>query len=112
MSKQRLVDTNLIVRYLVQDHDKHAREDGTEAWGTVVRRFITRLELPITLTQASEGHSERNSCMISTRACPEQSKQRLFVSQSIHRLNSRSPHRRNPSRKQRDPKQHHRRSHK
>ena len=25
MSKQRLIDTNLIVRYLVQDHDKHAR---------------------------------------------------------------------------------------
>ncbi|PYV99396.1 MAG: hypothetical protein DMG89_07835 [Acidobacteria bacterium] len=28
MSKQRLVDTNLIVRYLVQDHDKHARAAG------------------------------------------------------------------------------------
>ena len=25
MSKRRLVDTNLIVRYLVQDHEKHAR---------------------------------------------------------------------------------------
>ncbi len=28
MSKQRLIDTNLIVRYLVQDHDKHARAAG------------------------------------------------------------------------------------
>ena len=28
MSKPRLVDTNLIVRYLVQDHDKHARAAG------------------------------------------------------------------------------------
>jgi len=28
VSKQRLVDTNLIVRYLVQDHDKHARAAG------------------------------------------------------------------------------------
>ena len=25
MNKRRLVDTNLVVRYLVQDHDKHAR---------------------------------------------------------------------------------------
>ena len=28
MSKRRLVDTNLIVRYLVQDHEKHARAAG------------------------------------------------------------------------------------
>lgn len=28
MSKQRLVDTNLVVRYLVQDNDKHARAAG------------------------------------------------------------------------------------
>jgi len=28
MSKQRLLDTNLIVGYLVQDHDKHARTAG------------------------------------------------------------------------------------
>lgn len=28
MSKRRLVDTNLIVRYLVQDHGKHARAAG------------------------------------------------------------------------------------
>lgn len=28
MSKRRLVDTNLIVRYLVQDHVKHARAAG------------------------------------------------------------------------------------
>ena len=28
MSKRRLVDTNLIVRYLVQDNEKHARAAG------------------------------------------------------------------------------------
>lgn len=28
MSKRRLVDTNLIVRYLVQDHEKHAKAAG------------------------------------------------------------------------------------
>ena len=28
MNKSRLVDTNLIVRYLVQDHEKHAKAAG------------------------------------------------------------------------------------
>jgi predicted nucleic-acid-binding protein len=28
VSKRRLIDTNLIVRYLVQDHEKHARAAG------------------------------------------------------------------------------------
>jgi predicted nucleic acid-binding protein len=28
VSKRRLVDTNLIVRYLVQDHEKHAKTAG------------------------------------------------------------------------------------
>ena len=28
MSRRRLVDTNLIVRYLVQDHEKHAKAAG------------------------------------------------------------------------------------
>jgi predicted nucleic-acid-binding protein len=28
MSKRRLVDTNVIVRYLVQDHEKHAKAAG------------------------------------------------------------------------------------
>jgi predicted nucleic-acid-binding protein len=28
VSKRRLVDTNLIVRYLVQDHDKHTKAAG------------------------------------------------------------------------------------
>jgi predicted nucleic-acid-binding protein len=28
MSERRLVDTNLIVRYLVQDHEKHAKAAG------------------------------------------------------------------------------------
>ena len=28
MSKRKLIDTNLIVRYLVQDHEKHAKAAG------------------------------------------------------------------------------------
>lgn len=28
MSKRRLVDTNLIIRYLVQDHERHAKAAG------------------------------------------------------------------------------------
>lgn len=28
MSKRRIVDTNLIIRYLVQDHEKHAKAAG------------------------------------------------------------------------------------
>lgn len=28
MSKRRLIDTNLIIRYLVQDHEKHAKAAG------------------------------------------------------------------------------------
>ena len=28
MSKRRLVDTNLVIRYLVQDHEKHAKVAG------------------------------------------------------------------------------------
>jgi len=28
MSKRRIVDTNLVIRYLVQDHEKHARVAG------------------------------------------------------------------------------------
>jgi predicted nucleic acid-binding protein len=28
VSKKRLIDTNLVVRYLVQDHEKHAKAAG------------------------------------------------------------------------------------
>ena len=38
MSKPRLVDTNLIVRYLVQDHEKHARAAGQLFRGLRSRR--------------------------------------------------------------------------
>jgi len=31
-------------------------------------RFISRLELPVALTCPSDGHSERNACITSTRA--------------------------------------------
>src|SRR6266851_2634158 len=47
------------------EHEEWHRgmEDG-------VRRFISRLELPVTLSHPSEknGHSERNACITSTRA--------------------------------------------
>src|ERR1700722_11991794 len=42
-------------------------EDGPEA-GTVVRRFLSRLELPVVLPCPSDGYSERNACITSTRA--------------------------------------------
>ena len=45
-----------------------AQADGTEAWRTVVLRFISRFELPVTLTRPSDGYSERNACITSTRA--------------------------------------------
>jgi hypothetical protein len=34
----------------------------------VVLRFISRLELPVTLTHPSGDHSERSACITSTRA--------------------------------------------
>jgi len=43
-------------------------EEWHEAWRTVVRRFISRLELLVTRTHPSDGHSERSACITSTRA--------------------------------------------
>jgi predicted nucleic-acid-binding protein len=50
MSKQRLVDTNLIVRYLVQDHDKHARAAG-KLFEACDRGDVEVLVLPVVLAE-------------------------------------------------------------
>ncbi len=50
MSKQRLVDTNLIVRYLVQDHDKHARAAG-KLFDACDRGDVLIVVLPVVLAE-------------------------------------------------------------
>lgn len=50
MSKQRLVDTNLIVRYLVQDHEKHARAAG-RLFDACDRGDVVVVVLPVVLAE-------------------------------------------------------------
>ena len=50
MSKQTLVDTNLIVRYLVQDHEKHART-AEKLFAACDRGEIALLLLPEVLAE-------------------------------------------------------------
>ena len=50
MSKHRLVDTNLIVRYLVQDHDKHARAAG-KVFDACDRGDVGIVVLPVVLAE-------------------------------------------------------------
>jgi len=50
VSKQRLVDTNLIVRYLVQDHDKHARAAG-KVFDACDRGDVGIVVLPVVLAE-------------------------------------------------------------
>lgn len=50
MSRRRLVDTNLIVRYLVQDHDKHARA-AAELFQACDRGDLEILLLPVVLAE-------------------------------------------------------------
>ena len=50
MSKQRLIDTNLIVRYLVQDHDKHARAAG-RVFDACDRGDMVVVVLPVVLAE-------------------------------------------------------------
>ncbi|MGO9087751.1 MAG: PIN domain-containing protein [Terriglobales bacterium] len=50
MSKQRLIDTNLIVRYLVQDHDKHARAAG-RLFDACDRGDMVIVVLPVVLAE-------------------------------------------------------------
>ena len=50
MSKRRLVDTNLIVRYLVQDHEKHARAAG-KLFDACDRGDVEIVVLPVVLAE-------------------------------------------------------------
>jgi predicted nucleic-acid-binding protein len=50
VSKQRLVDTNLIVRYLAQDHDKHARAAG-KLFDACDRGDVVVVVLPVVLAE-------------------------------------------------------------
>jgi predicted nucleic acid-binding protein len=50
VSQQRLVDTNLIVRYLVQDHEKHARAAG-KLFDACDRGDVVIVLLPVVLAE-------------------------------------------------------------
>ena len=50
MTKRRLVDTNLIVRYLVQDHDKHAKAAG-KLFDACDRGDLVIVGLPVVLAE-------------------------------------------------------------
>lgn len=50
MSKRRLVDTNLIVRYLVQDHEKHAKAAG-KLFEACDRGDIVIVVMPVVLAE-------------------------------------------------------------
>jgi predicted nucleic acid-binding protein len=50
MSKRRLVDTNIIVRYLVQDHEKHAKA-ATKLFESCDRGELTLVVLPAVLSE-------------------------------------------------------------
>lgn len=50
MSKRRLVDTNLIVRYLVQDHEKHAKAAG-KLFDACDRGDVVIVVLPVVLAE-------------------------------------------------------------
>ena len=50
MSRRRLVDTNLIVRYLVQDHEKHAQAAG-KLFDACDRGEIVIVVLPTVLAE-------------------------------------------------------------
>jgi len=50
VSSRRLVDTNLIVRYLVQDHDKHARA-AAKVFDACDRSDVVVVVLPAVLAE-------------------------------------------------------------
>jgi predicted nucleic acid-binding protein len=52
MSERRLVDTNLIVRYLVQDHEKHARAAG-KLFDACDRGNVVIVVLPVVLAECA-----------------------------------------------------------
>jgi predicted nucleic-acid-binding protein len=65
VSKRRLVDTNLIVRYLVQDHAKHAQAAG-KLFDACDRGDLVIVVLPVVLAESVfvlesfYGHSRAN----------------------------------------------------
>jgi predicted nucleic-acid-binding protein len=50
VSKRRLVDTNLIIRYLVQDHEKHAKAAG-KLFDACDRGDVVIVALPTVLAE-------------------------------------------------------------
>jgi predicted nucleic acid-binding protein len=50
VSRRRLVDTNLIVRYLVQDHEKHAKAAG-KLFDACDRGDVVIVVLPVVLAE-------------------------------------------------------------
>lgn len=50
MSKRRLIDTNLIVRYLVQDHEKHAKA-AEKLFESCDRGQLVIVVLPVVLAE-------------------------------------------------------------
>ena len=52
MSKRRLVDTNLIVRHLVQDHEKHAKAAG-RLFDACDRGDVVIVVLPVVLAECA-----------------------------------------------------------
>ena len=50
MSKRRIIDTNLIVRYLVQDHPKHART-AEKLFAACDRGELVLVVLPVVLAE-------------------------------------------------------------
>jgi len=50
MKKRRLVDTNLIIRYFVQDHEKHARAAG-KLFEACDRGDVAIVVLPVVLAE-------------------------------------------------------------
>ena len=50
MSKRRLVDTNVIVRYLVQDHEKHSRA-ASKLFDACDRGDLILVVLPVVLAE-------------------------------------------------------------
>lgn len=68
MSRRRLVDTNLIVRYLVQDHEKHARA-AAKLFEACDRGDLTLVVLPVVLAECAfvlesfYAHSRTNIAM-------------------------------------------------
>ncbi|HEY1683934.1 MAG TPA: PIN domain-containing protein [Tepidisphaeraceae bacterium] len=50
MSKRRLVDTNVIVRHLIQDHEKHSKI-ASKLFGACDRGEVTLIVLPAVLAE-------------------------------------------------------------